>query len=542
MSTLPLDPLSHIAPKTRIRLTWRKRLAVALGSLAATLVAAEVCLRCAVFTTWGRATPGLARLSRPGQWGDFRFDDNYWIVHAFGAEGSARRETTNHHAVLGWLPGAVDGVRLRHVEGDLPPGKHPILMFGDSYTECMTAPEECWQELMRLSLLSPHVSLLNFGARGYGVDQMLLLLDRTIDQYTDKKPLVVVAIMIDDDFDRAMLRVAAFPRPQMKLVNGSIDPHVEPVPSPAQFFAGGGPLGRSSLLAAWLGYQVPNQFKSWRARRQRQRDSESQAMATALVERLAAVVADRQLQLVLVLFHDYPSLMDPASSGWREPLLIAQAQRLGVPCLVLREGILDECKRRGIDPFEMYGGAPELLAHWNARGNQVVFTVLGKALLPYLRLDPDTAQAFASAPADDFLPRSARIDDYRGTLGGSEALVRVHSGSFEPFPDPADAPRFVVRIDANGPTAIHWKLAGTTRALRARAQTYPFEDAPRNGVIGLEFLVDGRSVLRTTVRGGEPAISLQVDTRGGQELSLMVDDGGDGAVGDALVLLRPEFE
>ena len=108
-----------------------------------------------------------------------------------------------------------------------------MLLFGDSFCECATPPEECWQGLLERSPLGPRFALVNYGTGGYGLDQVLLLARRVLDRWRGRDPLVVVGILVDDDLDRDALALRNFPKPRFRLADGvpQQGPAMTPLPA-----------------------------------------------------------------------------------------------------------------------------------------------------------------------------------------------------------------------------------------------------------------------------------------------------------------------
>src|SRR5205085_7133999 len=102
----------------------------------------------------------------------------------------------------------------------------PVLLFGDSYAQCATPPEQCFQSLLEQSELTHEFALLNYGVGGFGLDQMYLLLRHVLPRFREQKPFVVVAIMIDDDFTRSLLAMRDWPKSRAHWEHGilRIDP------------------------------------------------------------------------------------------------------------------------------------------------------------------------------------------------------------------------------------------------------------------------------------------------------------------------------
>jgi hypothetical protein len=520
---------------------WRKRALAASIALILFLLAGEGFLRLAVFSSWARGMPQLTRWCEPSLWGDPQYDDNYWITRAYLIDRESRLDSGGHHPEIGWGAPLFDSSTFRHLQEAEIHGRRPILLYGDSYAQCNTSAAACWQGILQRSALFPHAFVLNYGVGGYGADQVLLLMERSIDLYAERAPLVVVALMVDDDFDRAALSVRGRPKPRMHLENGRLSAQFELAQNNAAFFRGGGPLGRGSLLAALWRYQFPRLFRRWEQRRTLARDLERQALSRAILQRMAEVVGARKLPLVFVVFNHYPSLMDPAMSGWREPLLVEEAARLGVPCLVPREGILAKAKQRGLDPVDLYGGTPELEGHWNELGNEIVFDELFRTLLPHLGLQPAVREALERAPSEQFLNAFPSFEAFEPLLRGSLAAVRYEVGRWQPFMSMEEVPRLILRVGEEGPVEAQWDLGGALLGLRFRTTFFPLNEVPPSGAVRLELFGDDRSLLQRQLLRDGPSENIMIDLRGVQRLRLVVGDGGDGHEGDWLVLLQPTF-
>ncbi len=516
---------------------WRKRLLVLALACLGALVAGELCLRAILLTGLGPKVVALGRIRHPSIWGDHQSDSMYWVAAALSGNKEERLDTGGYHPILGWSTHTFDPVSLRHVDEAQIGGRRPILMYGDSYTQCNTAPGECWQSLLSGSQLASQAALLNYGVGGYGADQVLLLMQQTVDLYADQNPLLLVALMVDDDFDRAVLGFRSRPKPVFQLRAGQLEAPSAPVLTTREFFGWGGPLQRMSLLAHLLEYQLPRHFPRWNQRRFLKADEDKRELARALLTEMVAVARSRKLEIALVVFNHYPSLIDPQITGWREDLVKDVARELGVACIVPRAATLAEAERRSIDPATLYGGAPELEGHWNALGNQVVFYALGRELARLLGLDPK----LQSSPYSVFMRAAPRIDEYTPILRGEAAAVRFEREPLGPFREPADCPRLIARVGQAGPVEVSWLVEERAKGLRFGLQFFPLKDIPPQGRAGLELFSDGKSLRRLELARGAERIEVEVEWTSCQELRLVIDDGGDGIQGDWLVLTQPRF-
>ena len=128
-------------------------------------------------------------------------------------------------------------------------GRRPVLLFGDSYTRCMTDEANCFEGWMERSSMGATHRVFNYGVRGYGIDQIALLAGFALEHWRGRKPIVAIGIFVDDDIDRAWLDHRGWPKPRFELdLDGKL---VEPAPVTAPSNTARPPPMKRSL--AWGG-------------------------------------------------------------------------------------------------------------------------------------------------------------------------------------------------------------------------------------------------------------------------------------------------
>ena len=115
---------------------------------------------------------------------------------------SERRGPPRFDSRLGWVSRGVLDDYDHERRAELA-GRRPVLLFGDSFAACVTEPVDCWQGWFARSERRDDEMLLNYGAGGYGLDQIALLAQSALDRWHAERPRILIGILVDDDIDRA---------------------------------------------------------------------------------------------------------------------------------------------------------------------------------------------------------------------------------------------------------------------------------------------------------------------------------------------------
>jgi len=160
-----------------------------------TLIAAEFGLRAILFNE----IPGFEKLREPSIYAciypdEFSqiFSDDYWkLYYLFGG---TEKPPENPHELLGWV-GDFDRKTLAHNKTEQIKKRRPVLLYGDSFAQCVNA--ECFQDqLNNDSTFSKDHYFLNYGVGGFGIGQIHTLFAETVDKF--EKPFVVFSLMTRD--------------------------------------------------------------------------------------------------------------------------------------------------------------------------------------------------------------------------------------------------------------------------------------------------------------------------------------------------------
>lgn len=301
-----------------------RRYAIAAGALSVALLAAELALRWALF---GPAD-GFAALRRPELFAEPLGDDELWKLQV--ALDGEHRPPERPHPVLGWV-GWFSEETYEHRDAAQLGARRPVLLYGDSFAACVPATRSFHEILNGDPAFAAEHHLLNYGVSGYGVDQILLLLQRTIDLYDD--PFVVLSWMTFD-LDRSVLTVRPGQKPRFRLADGELQ--LEPTPilsDPLQHHAEHPPAIASYLWRFLLhGGLLPRSAQALLT-------AEPAAIARkeALNERLLLAAFDelrrRDVDFVCLVFHPHApgvSTLD-GPPDWRERFLRELLERERVP-------------------------------------------------------------------------------------------------------------------------------------------------------------------------------------------------------------------
>lgn len=217
-----------------------------------TLAGAELLFRHALFSGWKVVAhlrdPGLYAKNYPDTTGVI-FSQEYWLLYTL--LGGERRPPEKPHPLLGWT-GAFDRETLVHHDAANVRGKRPVLFYGDSFAECVFA--DCFQTILNgdTAFAKDH-HLLNYGVGGYGVDQIHLLMTRTVDLYD--RPFVVLSLMTRD-LERSMLQARIGQKPFYTIEGDSLVLRNTPIdPDPLHWFKEHKPVVPSYLWRL-MGHRV----------------------------------------------------------------------------------------------------------------------------------------------------------------------------------------------------------------------------------------------------------------------------------------------
>lgn len=366
--------------------SWRRRLAVAAVAALATLVAGvlglELFFRSVLFTDGWVARQWGWRFRNPTLFADVRQGPHYWkmlkLLH-WSTEERLNPEQS-FDPLLGWHSSLFEAETYRHrAEGHLGE-RRPLLLYGDSFAACVTPPKECFQGILARSPLGEELALVNFGVLGYGLDQMHLLMTRTLDHFADRDPIVVVAIFVDGDLERAMSPVTNYAKPFFRLgPDGlALDP---PASGSWEDYLDAHPLATRSYVWDWLTHG--STLLSARAKRRLiERKAwvrEAKRLNRALIEAMQQELESRGLSFFFLIFNGRESLGAGRLAGWKEPFLHHTFEELGIPFVSTRPEFVRFRQRTGQPFVDLFANDPGR-GHYGANGNELAFEALVRGL------------------------------------------------------------------------------------------------------------------------------------------------------------------
>ena len=380
------------APRRRLRprqVALRIALAIVVG-----VVLLEGSLRFLLFSDALAKTRVAARLRRPELYSAAECRDYWKLEVLFSTLPRRARPHRQLDERVGWRKRDLDPATLAHVDEAKLAGRRPVLLFGDSYAQCVSSVNACWQDLLERSELAESLALLNYGVGGYGLDQMLLLARAVLDRFEAADPIVVIALLVDDDLDRPWLPLRNNPKPWFSLADGELVLHPMEETDSVSWVHAHPPripsyLARLLLFGSgWLRSSTAIRFTPDRGH-----EAGKKALDERLLDSLTAELRERELRFFFLLLHGQGALVAPGPSGWQEPFLYDYFQMRGLPFVSSKRWLLSRARVTGakLDSFYIADGPGK--NHYNDEGNAVAFEALLQGLLghfePYEYLAPE---------------------------------------------------------------------------------------------------------------------------------------------------------
>jgi hypothetical protein len=214
----------------------------------------------------------------------------------------------------------------------------------------LTAPADSIPE--QLAKRMPGWTVLNAGVPGYGVDQMVLALDRLLARL---RPTHVILGVFYNDIDRVIFQVQSSPKPWFSVDDGGLVLHRIVPPTPfARWVDAYAP--RTWLFSAAIPQRMVYRIASERwgvehvfwlhPSETTHGRSEKREIVTRLVRRARAACAARDVSLSVVLF---PFREHLVHEGWYEPFMRRLLYEERIPYVDLKHSLARRVSRRGLD-------------------------------------------------------------------------------------------------------------------------------------------------------------------------------------------------
>lgn len=339
-----------------------------MAYLATTVILLEVSLRYLLFGGDPLARRLGAPIRKPSLYASLREREYYRLQQRL-----APRPLARYHPELGWITASFSAELIHDDEASLG-DRRPLLLFGDSFANCVTSDADCWQGLVERSSLGDEVALLNFGVGGFGTDQILMLCERVLPRFLDRDPIVAVGLLVDDDLDRAVLDIRGWPKPLFAVgPSGDLVRPTVPVPEDGQDLVTRQGVGIASYAWRYLVWGTrAKTLGPLRGETLARHFDRVRTLNSALLAELHHTLDAAGVEHFVVVFYG-PRAIQPSGSVWaREEFLLAELERLGLPYVSTRLP-LARALRAGERPADLYYLTGHLRNHLTARGNQVTF-------------------------------------------------------------------------------------------------------------------------------------------------------------------------
>lgn len=354
------------------RILWTALLAFLGG-----LLAVESSFRWLLFGGGGAESLG-ASLRHAAFFADSSSDDDFWKLFMELDRLQPPMPDDSFHPELGWVSADIDAATLRHVAAEELRGRRPVLLYGDSFARCMGEREDCFEKLLGLSDLGDRYFLLNHGVQGYGLDQIHLLIDRTVDGFLAEKPVVVIALQVDDTLDRTILAIRGWPKPRLTIRDDQLVPEFSPVPR-MEAYLRENPVTFPSYVWRYLQFGAELVPLGWRAwlRDEIRIAERKQTISRRILAAIHAGLERRGVEHFFLLFYGEPYLDGSKAPDWRETSLLDFFRGSSVPFTSARRAILEDAAKSGRSISDYFGhGEPASRGHLLPDGNRAAFRAL----------------------------------------------------------------------------------------------------------------------------------------------------------------------
>jgi len=365
-----------MAEGTRPRRGRRILLACVIAFLAG-LAGVELVFRWMLFNGHGAEGPG-AKLRHAAYYADPASDDDFWklFYRLDGLQPPVPDEA--YHPELGWVSADIDSKTLRHVAAGQLRGRRPVLLYGDSFARCMGKRADCFEVLLALTEWNDRCFLLNHGVQGYGLDQVHLLVERTVDAYLAEKPVVVIGIQVDDALDRTILAMRGWPKPRFTLRDDELVPEFSPVPRMDDYLRDH-PVTFPSYVWRYLQFgtrRVPRSWRDWLRGEDRIRERK-RTISRHLLAAIHEGLERRGVEHFFLLFYGEDFVDGSRPPDWREALLLDWFRENAVPYTSARRAILEDAARSGRKVADYYDHVDEhARGHLLPAGNRAALQAL----------------------------------------------------------------------------------------------------------------------------------------------------------------------
>ncbi|HUR26845.1 MAG TPA: hypothetical protein VM509_01555 [Planctomycetota bacterium] len=527
----------------RWRIVRKSLLALTLGVIVALLLG-ELGIRWILFRD-GKSFGELGRtLRRAERYADGNCEDDFWKLNCLLQGEAALEDAPGPHAIMGWTGGGLDPVTYAHPDESAVGDKQLVLLYGDSFAQCNTPPELCFQTILANSDLGQQYAMLNYGIGGYGLDQIYMLIQRSIDRHKDKQPIVIVAILVESDFERSVLEFRGWPKPRLDVVGEKL---VErgPVSLSTRDYLAQNPVSIQSYLWRLFLHQTTPFLAAERARWSgaSRLTEEKKTLNLRILQEIEHELSSRGLRHFFLLFHaEEGALRRWNEFAWQEQMVVDVCAEHATPLIDTRafmdfaaDGYKEICAR-------FYGRDAPLLGHHNELGNLICFEAMRQGILGRFGAPDMRHLAELKAAGMIELDRSEKTPC---TFLGRAAMLITHDGYGAPRAvETAEPHRLLLRAGSTGLTGVKFELAGGAKRFTGElhAMAGAKEGCPELG-LSFDVVVDNKIVLHCApIPPASSPFLIDVDLTGRQALSLVLRGDRGGAGCNWIAVENPRLE
>ena len=227
------------------------------------------------------------------------------------------------------------GTRAVHQYG---PSGAKFIFFGDSFVESAACSDDTLTAKIEKAT---GVDTLNYGVGGYGLDQIVLAVERVLPLW-DRNDCLFLVGLIPNDFERVLLKVRTAPKPYFTVDGAQLALHTDHIHPASLRDAFVRPPWRFYLLDLVRGRLGHPAYAAYLERTDAERRQRIETISRLLFERLSHDVSGRKMHLAYVL------LPQPGASF--DPVILESLKAQGLPIVDLRQCLRDS-RRPDVDLY-----------------------------------------------------------------------------------------------------------------------------------------------------------------------------------------------